>query len=60
MAKSIVTCNCGTSYERTEKKGLRRSKGSFNCRVCGKELDSWSGFRKRSFRILKRLDADTD
>jgi len=60
MAKSTVTCNCGASYERTEKKSLRRAKGSFNCTVCNNELETWSGFRVPTFKILKRLDADTD
>ena len=63
---STVTCQCGALYERTEKKVIFRDKDSFNCRFCGKELESWSGSRILLFRdiplfrLLKRPNTDTD
>lgn len=60
MRKTTVTCQCGAIYERTEEKGIFRDKDSFDCRVCGKELESWSGSRIPVFKLVKRPDTDTN
>ena len=58
---TTVTCQCGAIYQRLEEKGVFRvDKSSFNCYVCGKELESWSGARVIIFKLLKRPETDTD
>jgi hypothetical protein len=54
-----VTCQCGAIYQRLEEKG-RVDKRSFNCYVCGNELESWSSARVIIFKLLKRPETDTD
>jgi hypothetical protein len=54
-----VTCQCGAIYERTEEKVSFRDSDRFACRICGHELESWSGFRIPIFKLVKRPDTDT-
>jgi hypothetical protein len=55
-----VTCRCGAIYQRLEEKASFRDNGNFNCYVCRKELESWSGARIIIFKLLKRPETDTD
>ncbi len=53
MKKQVITCNCGAVYERTEEKLTFRDIDSFECRYCGKTLETWSGSRIPVFRLVK-------
>ena len=55
-----VTCQCGAIYQRLEEKAVFRNNGSFNCYVCGQELEFWSDARNIIFKLLKRPETDTD
>ena len=39
---TIVQCNCGAEYRRTEEKFLVPHTGDAICAVCGAALESWS------------------
>jgi len=39
---TIVQCNCGAEYRRTEEKFLVPHTGDAICTVCGAALESWS------------------
>jgi hypothetical protein len=39
---TIVQCNCGAEYRRTEEKFLAPHTGDAVCIVCGTALESWS------------------
>ena len=39
---TIVQCNCGAEYRRTEEKFLAPHTGDAVCTVCGAALKSWS------------------
>jgi len=55
--RSQVMCECGAVYERTETKLTVRDNDSFDCRICGKELESWNGSRIPSFRLIKQPES---
>src|SRR5436309_2893294 len=38
---TIVRCNCGAEYKRTETKFLVPHTGHASCKVCGAGLESW-------------------
>jgi hypothetical protein len=38
---TIVRCNCGAEYKRTEAKFLVPHTGHASCKVCGATLESW-------------------
>jgi len=38
---TIVRCNCGAEYKRTETKFLVPHTGDATCKVCGVALESW-------------------
>jgi hypothetical protein len=40
---TIVQCNCGAEYRRTEEKFLVPHTGDAVCTVCGAALESWEG-----------------
>jgi hypothetical protein len=42
MKPTIVQCNCGAEYRRTEEKFLVLHTGDAVCTVCGAALESWS------------------
>ena len=50
--KRQVSCECGAIYERTEDKLIFRDIDSFECRFCGRTLESWSGSRIPVFRLI--------
>lgn len=51
-----VTCECGAVYERGNLKLPLRDKDSYDCVVCGKELDRWNGSNIPTFKLIKRPD----
>jgi hypothetical protein len=42
LVATIVQCNCGAEYRRTEEKFLAPQTGDAICTVCGAALESWS------------------
>jgi hypothetical protein len=48
-----VKCKCGAVYERTEEKVIFRDQDSFQCRLCGETLETWSSSRIPVFRLIK-------
>ena len=42
MKATIVQCNCGAEYRRTEEKFLMPHTGDAVCTACGAALESWS------------------
>ena len=54
---TIVRCNCGAEYERTEAKFLMPHTGHVSCKVCGAVLESWSeSTHVATFELVKRPD----
>ena len=54
---TIVQCNCGAEYERTEAKFLMPHTGHVSCKVCGAVLESWSeSTHVATFELVKRPD----
>jgi hypothetical protein len=54
---TIVRCNCGAEYERTEAKFLMPHTGHVSCDVCGAVLESWSeSTHVATFELVKRPD----
>jgi len=43
--RRIVTCHCGTEYERTETRLIFWVMDDFCCYQCGEVLESWHGSR---------------
>jgi hypothetical protein len=56
MGTTIIKCQCGAVYEREEHKLTVRDRDSFNCNLCGHEIESWSSSRFPTFRLIKRPD----
>ena len=54
---TIVRCNCGAEYERTDAKFLMPHTGHASCEVCGAVLESWSeSTHVAIFELVKRAD----
>ena len=54
---TIVRCNCGAEYERTEAKFLMPHTGHVSCEVCGAVLESWvESTHVATFELVKRQD----
>jgi hypothetical protein len=54
---TIVRCNCGAEYKRTETKFLVPHTGDAACAVCGAALESWwKSTHVPSFELIKRPD----
>src|ERR1700682_2142429 len=54
---TIVQCNCGAEYRRTEQKFLAPHTGDAVCTVCGAALESWwKSTHVPSFELIKRPD----
>lgn len=49
---SIVSCECGSSYEREVRELPIKDIGLFECHDCGARLEIWSG---RSVPVFKRI-----
>ena len=57
---TIVRCNCGAEYKRTETKFLVPHTGDAVCAVCGAALESWwKSTHVPSFELIKRPDRKT-
>jgi hypothetical protein len=54
--KTQVICKCGAIYQQTVERVPSGAKGSFDCGVCGKQLDSWNGPRVPEYQLLRRPD----
>lgn len=50
------TCECGAVYEVGSVKFPVRDQDSYDCDVCGKQLDKWSSSRIPTFKLIKRPD----
>jgi hypothetical protein len=56
---TIVRCNCGAEYERTEAKFLMPHTGRASCEVCGAILESWlESTHVATFELIKRPDEE--
>jgi len=56
---TIVRCNCGAEYERTEAKFLMPHTGRASCEVCGATLESWlESTHVATFELIKRPDEE--
>ena len=54
---TIVQCNCGVEYRRTEEKFLVPHKGDAICAVCGAALESWSeSTHVPKYELIERPD----
>ena len=54
---TIVQCDCGAEYRRTEEKFLVPHTGDAICAVCGAALESWSeSTHVPIYELIKRPD----
>ena len=54
---TIVQCNCGAKYRRTEEKFLVPHTGDAICTVCGAALESWcESTHVPSYELIERPD----
>ncbi len=54
---TIVRCNCGAEYKRTEEKFLVAHTGGASCEVCGAVLEAWwESTHVPSFELVKGPD----
>jgi hypothetical protein len=51
---TMVTCECGAVYERSEMKLAMRDSDKQNCSFCGRTLESWNSSRIPVFRLVSR------
>ena len=57
VSATIVRCNCGAEYKRTEAKFLVPHTGHASCKVCGATLESWlESTHVATFELIKRPD----
>lgn len=49
----IIVCDCEAIYERTETTISSWLKKTAECEICGHGLESWSGFKLLSFKLLQ-------
>jgi hypothetical protein len=55
--ETIVKCDCGAEYKRTEAKFLMPHTGHASCEVCKAVLESWLGSTHvATFELVKRPD----
>jgi len=58
---TIVQCNCGAEYRRTEEKFLVTHTGGESCKICGATLEAWwETTHVPSFALIKRPDGKPD
>ncbi|MCA1395501.1 hypothetical protein [Bradyrhizobium sp. BRP56] len=54
---TIVQCNCGAEYRRTEEKFLVPHTGDAICTVCGAALESWlEATHVPTYELIERPD----
>jgi hypothetical protein len=54
---TIVQCNCGAEYRRTEEKFLVPHTGDAVCTVCGAALESWrESTHVPTYELIERLE----
>ena len=55
---TIVQCNCGAEYRRTEEKFLIPHTGDAVCMVCGPALESWlESTHVPTYELIERPDS---
>jgi len=52
--RTVVTCHCGSVYERTEAQLVFWVTDDFCCTECGEVLESWNGSRVPVYALLGR------
>jgi hypothetical protein len=58
---TIVRCNCGAEYKRTEDKFLAPHTGGAVCTICGAALEAWwESIHVPSFELIKHPDRKPD
>ena len=58
---TIVQCNCGAEYRRTEEKFLVLHTGDAICAVCGAALESWSeSTHVPKYELIERPDREPE
>jgi hypothetical protein len=58
---TIVKCDCGAEYRRTDEKFLVPHTGHASCKVCGATLESWiESTHVAIFELVKRPDVASD
>ena len=58
---TIVECNCGAKYRRTDTKFLVPHTGAAFCKICGTTLEAWrESSHVPSFELLKLPNEPTD
>ena len=53
MSKTVVQCECSAVYERETHKLQYRDRDTAECRVCKRELASWSGAYFYEFKLIE-------
>ena len=56
MSKTLVRCQCGAVYEREKHKLQYRDRDTAECRICKRELASWSGAYFYEFKLIEMPD----
>mgnify|MGYP005815974811 CR=1 FL=1 len=54
MAEKV--CECGAVYEVGQQKLPVRDKDTYNCDVCGEELDRWNASNIPTYTLIQRPD----
>ncbi|GLS44456.1 hypothetical protein GGR33_001555 [Methylobacterium brachythecii] len=54
MSETQIRCECGAIYQRVEDEQALDEKGSFECGLCGKEIESWYTNRWPRFVLLEK------
>ena len=49
-----VTCKCGAVYRKGSEALRWRDNDTFNCQVCGVEMDSWNSSRVPTYELIRR------
>ncbi|MCE4226579.1 hypothetical protein HCU64_22815 [Methylobacterium sp. C25] len=57
MSTTQIKCKCGALYQRVEDEQPLEEKGSFECGLCGKEIERWSSTHWPSFVLIEKPGA---
>ena len=58
---TIVQCNCGAEYRRTEEKFLVPHTGDAVCSICGAALESWQeSTHVPTYELIERPEGKMD
>ena len=56
MTATNVTCECGAVYRREVQRDIVRDTDSFNCMVCGRQMELWSTSRWPRYTLISKPD----